>query len=214
MKLFFYLDTVLWNFIDYALLKYIIKHHGSPAIQQEMKEYVLELFNFQQKTTIAELIENWPGRNHIPPTHCNVSAKIDLDPKECTLLHLNELKNKLTETFLPPSSDFAMIHCNFSSGSIKVGWAIDSGLVSTLTNKIIYEIESSSFLETHLIVSLSIKGIQVYPLSIHRAEGDGTTIITGITRFTLSRRIWHTLKPPPPPPPPPLHVMIRSDHKS
>ncbi len=80
VKLFFYLDTMLWNFIDYALLEYIIKHHGSPAIQQEMKEYVSELFNFQQKTTIAELIENWPGRYHIPPTHCNVSAKIDLNP--------------------------------------------------------------------------------------------------------------------------------------
>ncbi len=77
-----------------------------------------------------------------------------------------------------------MIHCNFSSGSIIVGWAIDIGLVSTLTNKI-YEIESSSFLETHLIISLSIKGIQVYPLSIHQAEGDGTTISTGIYDRTI-----------------------------
>ncbi len=182
VKLFLYLDTTLWNFIDYALLEHIIEYHGSPAIQQEMKEYVSDLLNFKQKTTIEELIENWPGRKNIPPTYCSVSAKIDLNPKECTLHHLNKLRMKLTEKFLPPLSDFAMIHCNFSSGSIIVGWAIDLDLIPTFTNKIC-ELESSSFFETNLIVSLSIRGIQVYPLSIHQAsepEGNETAIITGI----------------------------------
>ncbi len=125
VKLFTYFDMMLWNFIDYALLEYIIEHHGSPAIQLEMKEYVSELFKSQQKTTITELIENWPGRKNIPPTYCNVSAKIDLNPKECTLLHLNNLRKKLTVKLLPPLSDFAVIHCNFGTSSVIVGWAID-----------------------------------------------------------------------------------------
>ena len=159
-------------------------HHGSPAIQQEMKDYVSELSDFQKKTTIAELIENWPGRKHIPPTYCNVSAKIDLNPNKCTLYRLNKIRIELTEQFLPTLSDFAMIiHCKFSSGSIKVGWAIALDLVPALTNKIC-EPESSSFFETRLIVSFSIRGIQVYPLPRHRSlelEGEKTTISIGIT---------------------------------
>ncbi len=188
-ELFTYLDMNLWNFIDYTLLEYIIMRYGSPAIQQEMKDYVSELFDFQKKTTIAELIENWPGRKHIPPTYCNASAKIDLNPKECTLYHLNKIRIELAEKFLPTLSDFAMILCNFSRSSIIVGWAIALDLVPALTNKIC-EPESSSFFETRLIVSFSIRGIQVYPLPRHRSlelEGDKTTISIGImTRFIVS----------------------------
>ncbi len=88
----------------------------------------------------------------------------------------------MAERLFPP----LMIHGNFSSGSITVGWAIDIDLVPTLANKI-YELDSSSFFETHLVVSLSLKGNQVYFLSIHRAsEKDKPAICTGIIRYNIS----------------------------
>lgn len=168
-RLFVYLDGTLWNFIDYQLLEHIIKEFGSSELKDKMSEYVSDLTQFQKSTTISQLIDNWPGRKEMPPLYSEVKAEIGLNPDLCTLEDLNKLRQELSNFFLPPLSDYALLHFRFSRGSVIVSWILPFDLVPKLTNAICKP-ESSSFFEIHAIEWLSIREIPIYPLSLHNVK--------------------------------------------
>ena len=166
-RLFVHLDATVWNFIDYALLEHIIKLYCSHELKEEMQKYATNLLAFKKKTTISELIRFWPGRKEVSPTYCDVVAKIDLDPEKVTLYELDEIRKELSGHFLPPLSEYALIHFKVRSGSIWVRWVIASDLIPVLTNSICKPNVADFFCE-HSIQCIHIRGIQVYPISINR----------------------------------------------
>ena len=160
------LDSQLWNFIDYHLLEYLVNKLGSITLRSEMAEYMTELSNFMRKTTISSLIRFWPGRKESPPKYEKVSAKLDLNPNKCTLEQLNIIRTRLCNYFLPPLSEFAMLFYKVEEGSILVTWLIAKNLIPTLIKRLCSSECYKSFEEYH-VVSLCIKEISVYPLSIN-----------------------------------------------
>ena len=163
-ELHVFLDSQLWNFIDYYLLEHIINKLGSITLRSQMAEYVTELTEFMRKTTISNLIQFWPGRKDSPLQYTKVSVTVDLNPNECTLEQLNTMRKKLCEYFLPPLSEFAMLYYKFREGSVLVILLLTENLIPALI-KGVCSSECYKFFEEQNIVSLCIKGITVYPLS-------------------------------------------------
>lgn len=163
------LDCKLWNFIDYYLLEHIINKLGSTNLRSQMAEYVTELTDFMRTTTITSLIRCWPGRQDCPLLYDKMSVTVDLNPNECTLQQLNTIRKKFCEYFLPPLSEFAMLYYKFREGSILVILLLARHLIPTLVQKLLSP-ECYQFFEEQGIVSLCIKGISVYPLSVNSSQ--------------------------------------------
>jgi len=162
-KLFVYLDATIWNFIDYSLLEHIIHLFGSSQLKSEMQSYVTELSTFKRQTTVSQLITHWPGRKEMPPTYCEMTAKIDLNPEECTIEELDALRVDLCEYFLPPLSEFALLHYNFEQGSVLLKWLIALDIVPALIQAICTP-KGGAFCKVHNIESLSIREVLIYPI--------------------------------------------------
>lgn len=163
-KLFVYLDRTLWNFMDYSLLEHLILLFGSSQLKRDMEGYVRKISAFEKSTTISQLIKYWPGRRDTPPNYCPLTAKIDVDPDQCTLESLNSLRKDFCKDFLPPLSEFALLHCNFEHGSVVVTWLLALDLVPALTKAVMCE-EKAAFFDVHAVKSVHIRDIQVYPQS-------------------------------------------------
>ena len=159
------LDSQLWNFIDYYLLGHIINNLGSSTLRSQLAEYVTELTEFMRRATISNLIQFWPGRKDTPLQYTEVSVTVDLNPNECTLEQLNTMRKTLCECFLPPLSEFAMFYYKFREGSVLVILLLTENLIPTLI-KGVCSSECYKFFEEQNIVSLCIKEITVYPLSV------------------------------------------------
>ena len=87
-KLFFHLNP-LFSFIDYVLLKYIIKIYGSTTLIQDVTTYSSDMCIFMKETTIKQLINHLPGQTKIPPNFSVIEARIGQNASECTLEQLN-----------------------------------------------------------------------------------------------------------------------------
>ena len=177
-QLFTYLDGTIWNFIDYELLEHLIYLFGSDALRREMQSYTDRLQMFKSRTTISQLIEFWPGRKEVPLTYSEMTAKADLDPNECTLEKLNSVRKELRENFLPPLSEYALLHFKFNQGSVVVTWLIPNDLVPHFTNKICSRDSAVQLMELRISM-LWIQGIVVYPISVN----EGGRIVTGKVLF-------------------------------
>ena len=165
-KLFVYLDRTLWNFIDYSLLEHLVLLFGSSQLKRDMEAYVSELSTFEKQTTISQLIQYWPGRRDTPPTYCQLTVKIDVDPDKCTIESLNSLRKSFCKNFLPPLSEFALLHCKFEQGSVVVTWLLALDLVPALTNAAT-SAGSTAFFDAHRVKSVNIRDILIYPHSSH-----------------------------------------------
>lgn len=161
-RLFVYLDTTIWNFIDYILLEHIIRQFGSNQLRVDMEGYVADLTQFCKETTVSQLIRYWPGRSDAPTNYCPLTIRVKLDPDRVTVEQLNNMRKELCETFLPPLSEFALLLWKVSKGSfvVKLFAAID--LIPTLMSKLQKQ-ESVSFLVANSIESFEIRDIVVYP---------------------------------------------------
>ncbi len=73
-KLFRFLGTYVWNFIDYL---FIISQLGSEGLQQRMKEYDLRLKEFCRSTSMFTFMQSWPGRLQKPENYDEVITTFD-----------------------------------------------------------------------------------------------------------------------------------------
>ena len=92
-NLFFRLSP-LFRFIDYELLQHLISKFGSQELKLEMTSYTEKVQLFKKHTTIAELINHWPGLKVPQIDHELLRAKFADDPKSYTLEKLDFFRNR------------------------------------------------------------------------------------------------------------------------
>lgn len=166
-RLFKYLNSDVWNFMDCGLLGHIVRLFGSAELKQKMEKYIADLSNFEKTTTISQLIDNWPGRREMPENYCNLVAKINKNPDKYTLKQLNSLRKDFCKQFLPPTpkSEFALLHSSFQRGSIIVKWFVAGDAVPTLMNSVMNP-ESAPFFVDYKIETVHIRDVLVYESDI------------------------------------------------
>ena len=84
----------LFVFINYGLLDHLISKFGSPALKEDMKSYVSEVKVFMRETTVADLMDYWPGEQHPCMNYSELKAKFSDDPRLYTLERLNDFQRK------------------------------------------------------------------------------------------------------------------------
>ena len=162
-RIFAYLDTNIWNFIDYGLLAKIIDLYGSDELKQSMEKYEQDLYLFELKTTVTQLMEFWPGRKHIPheEVQCDVTLRIRKDPNTCLLEQLRFLRKEFCNQFLPPNSEVSVLYGGFTCGSVVMKLHIPIDLVPDLVSKV-NQPDSDIFFVSHEIESFHINDVSMY----------------------------------------------------
>ena len=163
-RLFAFLNSSVWNFIDYHLMEYIIKKFGNEDLKRRMAQYIRDLLTFETCTTITQLIEVWNKQDSVPKD-CNdatATVKIDKDPTHVTVFDLNMFRKKLCGEIWPRLSEYAshVLHnCKLRIGCFVVTWRFHSGLRLELEEK---ACKAHEFFERNQVLSFSIGNEEVY----------------------------------------------------
>ena len=122
------------SFIDFSLLEHIIKHFGSPGLQQKMKQYSKDMAIFRTETSVAEIIPHLSKRPELPapPHFAQLKMKLNFDPKTCTLEDLEQHRKILGSEF--SLSKFALFLVEIGEGSLVELYLVPSDIVPTLKN--------------------------------------------------------------------------------
>ena len=155
-SIFHFLNSNVWNFIDYYLLEYLITEFGSDNLKEDMKKYISELERFQQHTTVYHFAQCWIPKKK-PEIYANVREKTGMDPRKCTLEVLNKKRKELCEQFLPPFSEYAIFLYNIEIGCFQITWTMPPQLADALREKITSNRQKSQlYFQEHSILSFTI----------------------------------------------------------
>ena len=161
--------------MDYHLLKYMVDTFGTEEIKGHMIAYIQQLEQFQGSTTVHDFVACWAG-HCIKPSKNYVEFEVQFKPdhlQEFTLLELNQFRQKIENKFLPPLSEYAMIHYRLRFGSFIVTWILPMKLAMTLKQGV-PELESHEMFESYFVEYLSIGNEVIYNAKEY------TSITTGI----------------------------------
>ena len=167
-KKFFSVLHNCWNFIDFDLLEYIIQHYGNEKVTRAMDNYLRELEEFRKSTTVNQLVDILKPVYDTPiPQNCiECVAKLDKDPKTCTLQDLESLRKKV-KTFIghPLLKTCVAMHLhNIETGSITVVWIVPTRTVdiqAVLSQSIHQHMD---IIDCHRIEFLSLDDYIIYPV--------------------------------------------------
>ena len=84
-----------WNYVDYALLKHIIKEFGTSELKEEMEKYIAELELFEKKTTVQNYDSATPDGRNVPAYFETVEVMQVKDPAKCTLYEIRQFQNDI-----------------------------------------------------------------------------------------------------------------------
>lgn len=166
-EFFFKLNTC-WNFIDCDLLKHIINKHGDDELKSKMENYLSELQDFRNSTTVYQLIKTWEpiyGPSSIPKGYKEFVMQLNQDPKECTIQELESLRKDTSRSICnAPLSIAAMILYEISGGSVTVVWIVAEKVIDMLSSSITQLIDFK-LIKRYEIVCMALDGCVFYPLN-------------------------------------------------
>lgn len=160
--LFNFLNSCVWNFMDYHLMEYVIKEFGNEELRRRMAQYIRDLQVFESHTTVSQLIEVWSEQDLAPEDCEDATVKIDKDPTRVTVSELNMFRKKLRVEFWPRLSEYAshvLHHCKLRTGCFVVTWKFPSSLRLELEEK---ACKAHDFFERNKVLSFSIGNKEVY----------------------------------------------------
>ncbi len=133
-ELIFSYLKLYWSFLNYSLLEHIIDKFGSVQLKDDMTKYVNDLVVFRATTTVAQFVEVWQKiciRRTRPPHFSELAVSITLNPSECTLEDLENVRKDFCRELL--LSDFALVLVDVQPGSVFVVWYVPSSIVPQLS---------------------------------------------------------------------------------
>ena len=137
-----------WNYVDYDFLEHIIKEFGTEELQEEMKEYIAELEEFEKKTTVQDFSLATEKEVVIPAHYRKLAVKLDKDPKMFTLHDVRQFKKSVeNESSL---KEYSLLFRGVSCSSVEIFLAFPPEAYAKLSEVI----NASQFRREHRVVSL------------------------------------------------------------
>ena len=152
--------SLLISFIDYGLLEYLVKNFGSDSLNTDLKAYVDRVKVFCSETTVGDLINFWPGRQDLPSNLSMLKAKLDLDPTQCKLEELNNIRRRLFNQLQLSHMTCALVAVKEENSFLAV-WAMPSTFVPALMEAA-WKIDTK-FYQEEKIITISVVEKQLYP---------------------------------------------------
>ena len=151
----------LFSFIDYGLLEHLVEKFGSDSLKTDMKAYAGQVEVFCSETTVGDLINHWPGRQDLIENLSTIKAKLDLDPAQCKLEELNNIRRRFFSQLRLSHMICALVAVKEAS-SFFVVWGIPSSIIPELmeaAGRI-----DTKFYQEEKIITLTVDEKQLYPL--------------------------------------------------
>ena len=173
----------LFSFLDYGLLDHLVRKFGGQALKQDMMSYVAKINDFMSETTIAQLMDCWPGLEDIPASFSQLRVKFDEDPIHYTLKKLDRFRRKFCgHTRL---SHFILLLIRVESGSFYAIWRVPTILVPDLV-RMAKQI-SAGFYQYERILSITVDGDYVYPSATQEATSIPSKQVDQVVLFPLDQ---------------------------
>ena len=171
----------LFRFIDYELLGYLISKFGSLKLQEDMKLYVSKIQIFMRETTVADLMDYWPGDEQPHLNYSKLKAKFSSDPKSYTLERLNNFRRKFCSKVRLSEFIFSLVLLE-SGESFFITWLVPTVVTSEL-KMITRKIEDIFYREECVlmisldqeVLYLSVEAVKDLEIQILKAELDRTS---------------------------------------
>ena len=136
------------NHTDYSLLKFIIATFCNEDLQKMMNSYILELEEFEKKTTVHDA-QNIIHRGKIPSGSKPVMVCTDLPPTVCTLHKVRQIREAIAaEAALEP---YAHLQLAVHASAVTIVLAFPQHALSLVAQAM-----TADFLSTHNIESVFI----------------------------------------------------------
>ena len=162
----------LFVFIDYNLLKHIISEYElSTMLNKDMSKYVDDVKIFMKETTVADLMEHWPGHEvpRLNRLYSKMIAKFNGDPQTYTLENVDKFRRRLCSYVR--LSEFVCGLVSFEpSESFFAVWIFPTAIAPQLTEAI-SKIDEAFFQDEHILavaIQLYQSGEDEMPSSIIR----------------------------------------------
>ena len=136
-----------WNYSNYAFLEHIVKEFGTSGLQEEMKNYIVDLEQFEMMTTIKDCEAAGLDKIIIPKYFREMAIKQRKEPTTCTLYEVRQLENKVVNR--SAVSSFTLFRCQVTSSSVNIILAFPPEAYADIS-----EVFDCEFRERHNIVSL------------------------------------------------------------
>ena len=144
------------NHTDYSLLKFIIGTFCNDDLQKMMNSYILELEEFEKKTTVHDA-QNIIHRGKIPNESKPVMVCTDLPPTVCTLYKVRQIREAIAaEAALEP---YAHLQLAVHASAVTIVLAFPQHALSLVAQAM-----TTDFVSTHNIESVFVneKTLQSY----------------------------------------------------
>ena len=125
----------LLSFMDYHLLKHLIQMFGNDKLKSDMLSCEKDIDVFMKNTTVAEVINHWPGRRLHSTDFKKLWMKIGDNMQTYTLQKLNELRRKHS-CHLQLSVILSGIVDIAPASSFFVAWAVPTWAIDEVTKAI------------------------------------------------------------------------------
>ena len=153
-----------WNYVDYDFLEHIIEEFGTEQLQEEMKEYIAELEQFEKKTTVQDFSLATEEKVVIPAHYRKLSVKLEKDPKMFTLHDVRQFKKSVeNESSL---KEYSLLFQGVSCSSVEIFLAFPPEAYAKLSEVI----NTSQFRREHKVVSLEFSVCENTSASIPKRQ--------------------------------------------
>ena len=143
----------LFTFIDYELLRHLSSKFGTEKLKEGMAAYIVEVEQFKKDTTVADVMDIWPGNTGIRLNYTKLKAKFEDDPRTYTLEKLDKFRRKFCSQLR--LSEFIFWLISMEPGkSFFVIWCIPTAAVPEFVMNL-HLIEEEFYTEENLL-SLSL----------------------------------------------------------
>ena len=114
-----------WDYMNCNLLERIVSNFGDSTLKKEMATYMSDLKAFCSMTNVLDF-PAW--KDHIPPDFSTVVAKLKIRADECTVAHLLEYRQRISESSVIQPADIRLNGAG--SGSVIVTLSLPRVLTS------------------------------------------------------------------------------------
>ena len=180
-----------WHFINYKLLKYIIRKSGCEKLIKEMKSYKEDLKSFKKETSLHDFVKCFPKFSSESPrltTGSNHRLEVKVGGKIGKLIDLDRLEKGFVSTFSLPEI-CGLILKKMSPGCFLVTWMVPAPYIKLLRWKL--SICDEQFYKRHDVESVNLDGEVCYVRGLERTPINPATELVSdmeITKETFELR--------------------------
>ncbi len=154
-----------WDFFNYELFRHVLRVMFTDAddpLLSQLAEYESEMDKFLYSTKLSDFFKVWPFSIDSPQEKevgklKNVIVRVNKSWDDCTLRDVKNISNTFAQGFFLPR-EFLLV-AGVGKSSVSILWSVPPSLASSI------EQGKEDFLADNDFLSITIDGIQVYPLT-------------------------------------------------